>query len=89
MQDIAYAVHIFKEERTFIAYAPELDISSCGTTAEEARSNIKDAVEGFLETSAELGTLGEILEEAGYRREGGGWRAPEFVSLDRQTASLK
>ena len=45
--------------------------------------------EGFLETSAEMGTLAGILEEAGYRREDGHWQAPEFVSLDRQTASLK
>jgi hypothetical protein len=45
-------------------------------------------VQGFLETSAEMGTLKEILEEAGYAHEGDSWRAPEFVSLDRVAASI-
>jgi hypothetical protein len=51
-----------------------LDISSCGDTDKDARRNIRDAVRGFLATSADMGTLGEILEEAGYRQEGSiGW----------------
>jgi hypothetical protein len=41
-------------------------------TGEEARQNIRDAVRGFFAASARLGTLNEILEEAGYQRHGGG-----------------
>jgi predicted RNase H-like HicB family nuclease len=89
MQDISFTVHTFKEGDTFVVYVPELDLSSCGATDDEARKNIRDAVRGFLETSAEMGTLTEILEEAGYRREGERWQAPEFVSLDRQSVSVK
>jgi predicted RNase H-like HicB family nuclease len=65
IQDISFTVHTFKEGKTYVAYVPELDLSSCGATDEEARRNIRDAVRGFLETSAEMGTLAEILEEAG------------------------
>jgi predicted RNase H-like HicB family nuclease len=89
MQNIAYTVHTFKEGSTFVAYVPELDISSCGATNDEARKNIRDAVQGFLETSADMGSLGRILEEAGYRRQGDSWVAPEFVALDRETASVR
>jgi predicted RNase H-like HicB family nuclease len=89
MDDISFTVHIFKEGTTYVAYVPELDLSSCGATDDEARRNIRDAVDGFLETSAEIGTLAEILEEAGYERVGEAWRAPEFVSLGRLTTSLK
>ncbi|MGA3323779.1 MAG: type II toxin-antitoxin system HicB family antitoxin [Terriglobia bacterium] len=89
MQDISFTVHTFKEGQTFVAYVPELDVSSCGATDEEARRNIRDAVRGFLETSAEMGTLAEILEEAGYEHDGETWRASEFVSLDRLTLSVK
>ena len=32
MQDIAVTVHTFKEANMFVAYVPELDLSSCGTT---------------------------------------------------------
>ena len=65
MQDISFTVHTFKEGKMYVAYVPELDLSSCGATDEEARRNIRDAVRGFLETSTEMGTLAEILEEAG------------------------
>ncbi len=89
MQEIAFTVHIFKDGKTYVAYVPELDVSSCGATDEEARRNIRDAVGGFLDASADMGTLSEILEEAGYIREGDSWREPEFVSLDRLTANVK
>jgi predicted RNase H-like HicB family nuclease len=63
MQDISFIVHTFKEGKMYVAYVPELDLSSCGSTDEEARKNIRDAVRGFVETSAEMGTLAEILKE--------------------------
>jgi len=66
--DVSYTVHVFKEGPTYIAHALELDVSSCGDTDQEARKNIRDAVRGLLETSAEMGTLDEILLEAGYQR---------------------
>lgn len=89
MEDFSFDVHIFKEGETYVAYVPSLDVSSCGATDEEARRNIRDAVRGFLATSADMGTLDEILQEAGYEREGKNWRAPEFVSVDRLTMSIK
>ena len=89
MAELSFTVHIFKEGGTYVAYVPELDLSSCGVTDDEARRNIREAIEGFLETSAEMGTLNEVLEEAGYQLQGETWRAPEFVSLDRLTLSIK
>lgn len=79
MQDIAYTVHVFKEAGTYVAYVPELDLSSCGATNDDARKNIKGAVQGFLEISADMGTLDQILKEAGYERKGDAWRSPEFT----------
>jgi len=57
MLDIAYTVHTFKEGETYVAYVPELDVSSCGATREDALRNIRDAVQGFLESSAAMRTL--------------------------------
>lgn len=88
MKDIVYTVHTFKEGETFVAYVPELDLSSCGATREDATRNIQDAVQGFLESSASRGSLDSILEESGYRRNGNAWDPPEFVGLDRQRASV-
>src|SRR3990172_8925274 len=89
MKDVSFTVHIFKEGKTYVAYVPELDLSSCGSSTETARTNIQDAVRGFLKASEEMGTLEEILEEAGYQRVGETWSAPEFVSVDHLTLSLK
>jgi len=89
VRDISFTVHLFKEGKTYVAYVPELDLSSCGVSEDEARKNIRDAVQGFLETSEEMGTLAEILQEAGYQQVGDSWRAPEFVSLDRLTTSVR
>ena len=89
MHDISYTVHTFKEGTTYVTHVPELDVSSCGGTDDEARRNIRDAVQAFLEESARMGTLSDILEESGYSRRGDSWQAPEFVSLDRGVASIR
>ena len=70
MRGFSFDTHIFKEGDTYVAYVPALDVSSCGATDEEARRNIRDAVRGSLATSADMGTLDEILREAGYQQEG-------------------
>jgi predicted RNase H-like HicB family nuclease len=88
MQEISFTVHVFREGDAFVAHVPELDLSTCGDTAEDARRNVRDAVRGFLETAEELGTLADVLEEAGYRRKGDGWTSPEFVSLDRMAVGF-
>ena len=88
MQDIAYTVHTFKEGPTYVAYVPELDLSSCGATVDDARKNIRDAVAGFVESSAAKGTLNLILEEAGYQRNGDSWMAPEFVALEHERVTV-
>ena len=41
MQDIAFTVHIFREGDLCVAHVPELDVSSCGKTTDEARRNIE------------------------------------------------
>ncbi len=43
-----YTAIIEKEGDTYVALCPELDIASQGTTIEEAKANLKEAVELFL-----------------------------------------
>ncbi|MCX6154475.1 MAG: type II toxin-antitoxin system HicB family antitoxin [Candidatus Kapabacteria bacterium] len=40
---------IEKEDDMFVSLCPEVDIASQGKTIEEAKSNLKEAVELFLE----------------------------------------
>ena len=41
-----------KEEDGYSALCPELDIASQGTTLEEARDNLKEALTLFMETAS-------------------------------------
>ena len=43
---------IERENEGFVALCPELDIASQGDTIEEARANLQEALELFLETAS-------------------------------------
>lgn len=75
VQEIQLNATIWKEGDTYVAYNPQLDISSCGDTPEEAKQNLSNAVTAFIEEARSMGTLQQILEEAGFRG-GTEWRAP-------------
>ena len=64
--EIQFTTQIFKEGRIFVAHTRELDLSSCGGTRQKALRNLKEAVRLFLEEAEKMGTLQQILEEAGY-----------------------
>lgn len=53
----------------YVAYCPELDISSCGPTEEKARKNLEEAIDIVLRGAAEDGTLKDLLLEAGFEIE--------------------
>lgn len=63
---IIVSEQIWKESNMYTSYCPELDVASCGQTVDEARKNLKEALEIFVEETSKLGTLDEVLEEAGY-----------------------
>ena len=66
--DIQSTIRIFKEGRIFVAHALELDVASCGGTQEKTLRNLNDAIRLFLEEAGKMGTLAQILEEAGYTK---------------------
>ena len=86
--DIEFTIRIFKEGRTFVAHALELDVSSCGGSEAKALRNLKEAVRLFLETAEEMGTLQQILEEAGYSRTNVKVTSPKFIGIQSVTLPL-
>ena len=62
MKRFRFLAAIWKEEGSYVSYCPELGVSSCGESPEEALYNLREAVELYLENAKELGMLG-ILEE--------------------------
>lgn len=91
MRNLNFTTQIFKEGKMFVSYNPEFDVSSCGHSLEEARQNLREALEGFLESAYRRGVLYEILEEAGYtlKNKEREWQAPEFLALERSDLSLQ
>ena len=47
-----FTAAIHREGDGFVAICPELDVASQGATVEEARENLREAVELFLETAS-------------------------------------
>jgi len=58
---------LIKEEAEsgYSVLCPELGVASQGEMIEEAKKNIVEAVELYLESAKELGILEEILEQVG------------------------
>jgi predicted RNase H-like HicB family nuclease len=83
MISIDYDIIVFKEDKTYVAYCPELDISSCGNTVEQAKEMLKTAVRLFLEEAEKMGSLRDILDESGYRMDDSGrWLPPKLVATE-------
>lgn len=86
--EIQFTTQIFKEGRTYVAHTAELDLSSCGGTQQKAVKNLKEAVRLFLEEAEKMGTLQQILEEAGYLKRKSKLEGPKFISTQRVSLSL-
>jgi len=88
MIPIDYDVIVFKEDKTYVAYCPELDVSSCGNTTERAKEMLKTAVRLFIEEAEKMGTLEDILEESKYKRDANGrWLPPKLVETELVSTS--
>ena len=86
--DVHFTTQVFKEGRSFVAHTPQLDVSSCGTTRDKAIANLQEAVRLFLEEADRMGTLDQILEEAGYSKGKNGIRGPLWIGTGELSISL-
>ena len=66
MRNIIFNSRTFKEGEVYVSLCPELNVSSFGDTIDEAKASLKEAVEAFIEECDIMGTLEEVLEEAGF-----------------------
>ncbi|MFB3765611.1 MAG: type II toxin-antitoxin system HicB family antitoxin [Methanotrichaceae archaeon] len=60
MNKLYLAAIIWEENGVYVSKSPETGISSCGDTPEEAFSNLKEAVELYLENAKELGMIEDL-----------------------------
>ncbi len=61
------SARITKENpKMYVSYCPELDLYSQGDTPKEAKTNIIEATQLFIESCIERNTLREVLLECGF-----------------------
>ena len=58
---------LWQEDGTYISLCPELDVSSCGDTPDEAVAALKEAVELFLVNARALGKWDDVKAAIGSR----------------------
>lgn len=83
-----YTVQLWREGRCYIAHAMPLDVASSGPTPAKARAALDEAVNLFLETARDEGTLNQVLEEAGYAQRSRGWASPKWLKTEQAAALL-
>ncbi len=59
---------IWKEGNMYVSYCPELDISSCGESVEQAKRNLVETILINIEETKDMGTFKQFLEESGLEK---------------------
>ena len=62
MDIFGYTAVVWKETEGYVSKCPELGVASCGDSFEDAVSNLREAVELYLENAKELDILDDIVE---------------------------
>lgn len=73
MSIISLEINVFKEGGVYVALCPELNVSSFGDDIESAKESLREALEAFLEECEAMGTLQDVLEDAGFVKEKESW----------------
>lgn len=78
---IKIAIDKRSKDAPYVAYTPELDVSSCGPTEEKARINLHEAVKITIQEIQRKGNLIEFLREMGFQKVKTHW-VPPRVSFE-------
>lgn len=81
-------IEIFKEDDAYVAVSPELNVSSFGETLVDAKNSIKEALEAFFEECESMGTLEDVLEEAGFSKMNDSWESRKPIEEESFTLAL-
>lgn len=86
--NFALPVSILREGDSFVAYTPALDLSTAGSTFEEAQKNFEEAVNIFFQELMEMGTLNDVLKDLGWGKQNNNFVPPVVVENRVQNFSI-
>src|SRR3990167_8934809 len=71
------------KDAPWVSYNPEFKVASCGPSPKKAEANLKEAIRGVLETCDDIGTLEQLMQEAGFLIE------DKKIKLDKATTKIE
>jgi predicted RNase H-like HicB family nuclease len=80
MTKVTFRAEILQEGDLYVGLCPELNVSSFGETIEEARRSLYEAMEAFIEECESMGTLEDVMNEAGFVKEDNTWVRRKLVA---------
>lgn len=83
--ELEFNAEIFKEGDVYVGLCPELNVSSFGDDVDDAKRSLQEAVLAFIEEWDEMGTLKEVLEEAGFIEDQDFWFSREPITKEKLT----
>ena len=86
--NFALPVSILREGKSFVAYTPALDLSTAGSTFEEAQKNFDEAVNIFFQELMGMGTLNEVLKDLGWEKQNNKFVPPIVIENSVQNFSI-
>jgi predicted RNase H-like HicB family nuclease len=87
LEELVFRAEFFQEDDLYVGLCHELNVSSFGEDIEDAKCSLLEAVYAFIEACEEMGTLEEVLEEAGFFKENGVWFSREPIAEERLAIS--
>jgi len=85
--EVSFEAEYWEEGGQYVARANRLNVMTCGTTRDEAEQALLEAVELFLETAQQEGTLEDVMTESGYVVVEGKW--VPFSKPERREMELR
>jgi len=83
--ELEFNAEIFKEGDVYVGLCPELNVSSFGDDVDDAKRSLQEAVLAFIEECDKMGTLKEVLEEAGFIEDQDFWFSREPITKEKLT----
>lgn len=85
--EVSFEAEYWEEGGQYVARANRLNVMTCGPTRYEAEQALLEAVELFLETARQGGTLEDVMAESGYIVVEGKW--VPFSKPERREMELR
>jgi len=86
--ELKLPVSIIKEDKSYIAYTPALDLSTSGKNYEEAKKRFSEIVNIFFEEIIKKGTIEDVLKDLGWKKIQAEWNPPIVISQESQSIKI-